>query len=252
MSTRDPDDEDHTAASTADRVALKLPVEEVARMRRITKEVTSTMAEFQSQMEPAASRTEETLRRTTEAVQPPAEAARRFERQMVEMHPELRDAAHGARVAVNEAMLPDLADLQPPALAAVVSAAETARVIESLREDLRPLVEAAIRMSGGVEVAEVADPGAAADRVLDEVTRPPSSSSSEAEGWSWIAERLNALDLRFGTMLTLLMTLLVAVRTCHVHDRIERSQQQIIESQEEAVERLNRIESEIRTLDDGE
>lgn len=248
MSTRDADDEDRTVASTPDRVTLKLPLGEAARMRRVMGKMTSTLTEFQSQMEPAATQIEKTLRRTTEAVRPAVEAARRVERQMAEIHPELRDAAHGVRVAAEEAILPALADLQTPPPAAVASAAEAARIFESMREDLRPLVEAAIRTSGAAEAPEVADPGAATDRVLDEVTRPPSSSSSEAEGWSWIAERVEALDLPYRTLLALI-TLLLAVRACYVHDQIEERQQQIIETQDDEIERLNRIEDEVRALE---
>lgn len=170
---------------------------------------------------------------------------------MAKMHPELRDAAQGARMAAEEAILPALADLEPPAPAVVASAAETARIFESMREDLRPLVETAIRTSGAAEAPEVADPGAAADRVLDEVTRLPSPSTSEAEGWGWIAERLAALDLPYRTVLAL-MTLLLAVRTCYVHDRIESRQQQIIDTQEEAIERLDRIEGEVLSPDEAE
>lgn len=252
MGTRDARDEDRSSASTPDRVTLKLPLGEAARMHRVMGEMTSSLAEFQSRMEPAAIQIEKTLRRATEAVRPAAEAARRFERQMTEMHPELRDSAHGVRVAVEEAILPALADLQTWPSAPVVSAAETVRILKSMREDLRPLVEATIRTSRAAEAPGLANPGAFADRVLDEVTRPPSPSSSEVEGWSWIAERLNALDLRFGTILALLMTLLVAVRTCRVHDRIESRQQQIIETHEETIERLDRIEGEVLSRDEAE
>lgn len=244
MCTRDEHDENRAATSTPERVTLKIPAGEAARIWRTMDELTSTLAKFQSQMEPVATQLSQTLRQAEKAVRPAVEAARRIERQMEQTKDArliLREAAQAVNAALDETAQSNLQVRMLPA--AVASAAETARMFASMRQGLRPLIEATLRTSGAV------DPSVTADLVLDGVTRPPSPTAAETEGSSWVVEKLAAHSVPLRAALALL-TLLMAARTCKRLDRIEDDQRRILNTQEEVVERLDRIEEEVRTLSD--
>lgn len=255
MSASDDDPDDSTSSTTPATITL---AGDAARMRRTLETLTSSVEDLRSQMEPPAARLGESRRRVAEAVRPLVESSRRIQTVVEQDTADLATIVRDARRVVKAATAGS-DRLEEVRLAIDGSAVEAARAVARQRRELRAALDAVLRANPSA--TGIGEPEAAADRILDEIARPPDEASADD-----VLDHLLARVAGVGKTLGLTRGHLVAIVAAIVatlvgswcdrqgRARLEEGQDRLRDDvgnlRRTTAERLDRIEERIDDLDD--